>query len=327
VFFRIYESANMAQSSLHNENFYLYFDQNEGKIIVDKAVSHLKNGDRSGAEESGLLVKGMEEDDYGRDLESYEAIFNDFVTFIKKDFPELKIEAKSKEEFWDKIDEKSQKWQDFSDLWPLENKEIEIDEKDEEDISSGLVYYMDNPNWRLKSPDEIMNTHEENNICLFDIDNDMEINFKRAEDDFNPEEFSIYRVSITPLTESSVIKQISKIKVLYLEKDDENIMFENQNDIVFTRTDVDIFDNQQVDSNQIFIVSSPYTIYLWLGQKVENWVLKGAISILRLFSYKIRKIPLTFYPSYLDEEQNLGKPNQRIIFKRHEPPRFQSLFK
>jgi len=82
-------------------------------------------------------------------------------------------------------------------------------------------------------------------------------------------------------------------------------LFENQNDIVFTKTDLNIFDNQQMDSNQIFMVSSPYTLYLWVGEAIENWILKGALSIFRLFSYKIRKIPLVFYPSYTEENQNL----------------------
>jgi len=70
---------------------------------------------------------------------------------------------------------------------------------------------MDNPEWRLKSPDEIENTVEEDQIVKFDIENELEINFIRKEDDFDPDSISIYRVSITPLIEGSIIKQIEAI--------------------------------------------------------------------------------------------------------------------
>jgi hypothetical protein len=46
-----------------------------------------------------------------------------------------------------------------------------------------------------------------------------------------------------------------------------------------------------------------------------------------MFSYEIRGIPLTFYPSYTEGEQNLETPNLQVIFKNSEPARFKELFK
>lgn len=204
---------------------------------------------------------------------------------------------------------------------------MELDEKDEDDYSDGLVFRIDTDAWRLKSPDEIDQTHEEDMICKYDVYNDFEINFRKVEDNFDPEELSIYRVSVTPLTEGSVIKQIDMIKSQGEEVTQKESRFEDLNEIVFIKSDISIFDNSQVDSNQIFLISSPYTLFLWIGQKVSPEILKGTLSIFRSFYYTIRKTPMIFFPSYMEEEQNLGIPNLQIIYKNSEDSRFQSLFK
>lgn len=147
-------------------------------------------------------------------------------------------------------------------VWPLENRELDQDYKEEDSMSSGLVYHIDTWDWRLKSPDEINNTKDEDHIVKYDIENDLVINFKKVDDEFDPEKLSIYRVSITPFTQGSIIKQISVIKNMGVQFD-KQINFEDDHDIVFIKTNVDVFDNTQVDRNQIFLVSTPYTIFLW----------------------------------------------------------------
>jgi hypothetical protein len=156
---------------------------------------------------------------------------------------------------------------------------------------------------------------EEEDVGKYDVGDDLGVRFKRKEERFDAEEMSVYRVSVNQLTEGSVMKKIDTIKTENDCYEKEKVLrFEDEHEIVFIRTDVTIFDNTQVDKNQMFIVSTPYTIFLWVGQEVKFDMLRGAISIFRTFSYKIRKIPLIFIPSYLDEEQNLSIPNFQIIF-------------
>lgn len=252
---------------------------------------------------------------------------NIYLENLKQVNPELEIETKDKAEFWEELSKESQlKGQNLI-LWPCENKDVDLDEKDEDDYSDGLVFRIDTDAWRLKSPDEIEQTHDEDMVCKYDVYNDFEINFRKAEDNFDPEELSIYRISVTPLTEGSVIKQIDMIKNQGEEITMKEMRFEDLNEIVFIKSDISIFDNSQVDSNQIFLISSPYTIFLWIGQKVDSNILKGSLSIFRSFYYTIRKTPMIFFPSYMEEEQNLGIPNLQIIYKNSEDSRFQSLFK
>lgn len=81
----------------------------------------------------------------------------------------------------------------------------------------------------------------------------MMITFKKTEEEFDPEKFYIYRVSITPYTEESVIKKIQFIKNMGVTLD-KNLKFEDSNEIAFIKSNVKIFDNTQVDSNKIFLV-------------------------------------------------------------------------
>lgn len=253
---------------------------------------------------------------------------NIYLDNLRDRHPELEIVAKDRSEFWDEIDKYSRLKDSTLSLWPNENKDIEFDERDEEDLSVGLVYHVDNSDWRLKSPDEIENTHVEDCIVKYEIENELEINFKKMDERFDPEELSIYRVSVTPLTKGSIIKQIFSIKIEGEIEDEVKVTrFEDENEIVFIKTDISIFDNSQVDRNQLFLVSTPYTIFLWIGHKVDPEILKGTISIFRCFSLQIRKIPLIFNPSYMDEEQNLSIPNLQIIYKNSESARFQNIFK
>lgn len=282
----------------------------------DKSMNNSSNNNSS--------LKIMKSEDISSELITF---VNIYLENLKQNHPELEIEIKDRSEFWDEIDKNSQTYDTTLSLWPLENRDIELDEKDEEDLSVGLVYHLNNPEWRIKSPDEIDNTFDEDNIVKFEVENDFEIKFQKMDEDFDHEELSIYRVSITPLTESSIIKQISAIKKHHEQEEDDLIRFEDQNDIVFIKSNIKVFDNTQLDGDKIFFVSSPYTVYMWVGPKVEDWILKGTIAIFREFSYKIRKIPLIFFPSYMDEEQNLGTPNLQIIYKNKEGARFESLFR
>ena len=75
--------------------------------------------------------------------------------------------------------------------WPLENNEFEAYEIDD-DISWGLVYPVDTWDWRIKSPDEIENTKDEDHIVKYEIENEMMITFKQVDEEFDPEKNSIF---------------------------------------------------------------------------------------------------------------------------------------
>ncbi len=70
---------------------------------------------------------------------------------------------------------------------------------------------------------------------------------------------------------------------------DKTLKFEDSNEIIFIKSNSKVFDNTQVDRNQLFLVCTPYTIFLWWGEKVDFSEIKGGISIFREFIYKIRK--------------------------------------
>ena len=102
---------------------------------------------------------------------------NNYLHDLKDANPELEIiEAGSA--FWNKINEHSNMLNRYDIYWPLEMNDAEIDENDEEDISSGLVFNIDTWDWRKKSPDEIENTKDDDNIVKYDIENELFINFK-----------------------------------------------------------------------------------------------------------------------------------------------------
>lgn len=160
-------------------------------------------------------------------------------------------------------------------LWPKESREVDQEEKDEEDISDGLVFHLDTSEWRLTSPDEV-----DEWAAKFEVGDEMNVRFKRREERYDAEEVSIYRVSVNQREEGSVMKRIDAFRREndFIEEH-KGMRFEDEHEIVFIRTDVTIFDNTQVDKNQMFIVSTPYTIFLWIGNGVKMEMLKGAISI------------------------------------------------
>ncbi len=129
---------------------------------------------------------------------------NNYIQDLKEFNPELEIEIKG-EEFWNEINEHSNLLSQYEMYWPLENNEFEDYEIDD-DISWGLVYPVDTWDWRIKSPDEIENTKDEDHIVKYEIENEMMITFKQVDEEFDSEKFYIYRVSIVPYTEDSVIK-------------------------------------------------------------------------------------------------------------------------
>lgn len=205
---------------------------------------------------------------------------------MKEANPEIEFEIKG-EEFWDEISELSSSLSRFENLWPLENNEYEAYELDD-DVNTDIVFPIDTWDWRLKSPDEIENTKDEEKIVKYEIENDMMISFKKTEHEFDPENFYIYRVSITPYTEDSVIKKIRLIKNMGITMD-SYLKFEDFHEIAFIKSNIKTFDNTQVGSNKMFLVCTPYTIFLWWGTKVEYSLIRGAISVFREFIYKIRK--------------------------------------
>ena len=105
-----------------------------------------------------------------------------------------------------------------------------------------------------------------------------------------------------------------------------SMKFTNYNEITFIKSNFKFFDNTQIDSNQMFIVWAPYTLFLWCGEKIDINNVKGGVAIFREFLYKVRKVPIKFLPSYLDDEKNFGYPTLQIIFRGSEEPRFRNLF-
>ena len=148
----------------------------------------------------------------------------------------------------------------------------------------------------------------------------------KVDDSLDPEWLSIYRVSIRPYTEESVMRRIFKIRTSGYNID-SNSGFTGHNEITFIKANLKVFDNSQININQMFIVWAPYTVFLWCGENVQFDVIKGAISVFREFLYKIRKVPIKFLPSYLDDEKNFGYPKFQIIFRGNEDSRFRNLFK
>lgn len=196
--------------------------------------------------------------------------------------PEIEVEYETEQnEFWDKINEDSKLKSANTHLWPLEERDLDQDDNPDTQLDPNLFYHVETWDWKPKTQEEIEKTDDDLHTNKYHIDNEFLLDFQKNENDYNPDVLSIYRVSITPYDNGSVVKQINAIHTEITGEVDKEIGFDDQNEIVFTKTDISKFDNTQVDTSQIFIVATPYTLYLWIGDKVKSEVSIGAIAIFR----------------------------------------------
>lgn len=121
-YFRVYESAVKAETGLNSENLYLYYDEKSNKIILDSEIGEFKylvNQDNSLNSSTNRNNQSLSE------IIRAEYLSDNLIKFVNiyleemlLENPDLVIEAKDWETFWEKIDQNSEKMTDLESLWP-----------------------------------------------------------------------------------------------------------------------------------------------------------------------------------------------------------------
>ena len=86
-------------------------------------------------------------------------------------------------------------------------------------------------------------------------------------------------------------------------------------------------DEAMLSQHQMYIISTPITIYLWLGKELEQNKILGSLRVLKAFTQGMLSEKLEYMPGYY---QNMGQNIQclrlRIEMQGYESARFRSFF-
>lgn len=81
-----------------------------------------------------------------------------------------------------------------------------------------------------------------------------------------------------------------------------------------------------LSNDQMYLVSTPFTIYLWLGSNLNIQKQKGAIHILKVFITNQMGESLVQEQSYKNDSHNINQMRIRIEYQYNESSRFMLLF-
>lgn len=86
-------------------------------------------------------------------------------------------------------------------------------------------------------------------------------------------------------------------------------------------------DQAMLSEHQMYIISTPVTLYLWLGKELEQQKVLGSLRILNAFTLGILGEKLEYKPGYkLSSGQNIMCLRLRIETQGYESVRFRSFF-
>ena len=70
--------------------------------------------------------------------------------------------------------------------------------------------------------------------------------------------------------------------------------------LTFVKLDIEKFDLTCLSHNQVYIMVTPVTLYLWLGREVEKVIITGSLHIIKAFCCHFEKLAEKFssLPSY-----------------------------
>lgn len=82
-----------------------------------------------------------------------------------------------------------------------------------------------------------------------------------------------------------------------------------------------------LSANQLYLVSTQFTLFLWAGSLVDLNKRRGSLDILKAFMNSKLFEQINYTPSYLEKNQNTTTVKLRIEHQYYESQRFRSFFK
>lgn len=77
----------------------------------------------------------------------------------------------------------------------------------------------------------------------------------------------------------------------------------------------------------MYLMSTPYSLYLWIGKNVNAEQKRGTIHLLQVFMRDKMEESTDYQPSYLYNEMNLYSLRLRVEIEGYESFKFKSFFK
>jgi|LauGreDrversion4_2_1035121.scaffolds.fasta_scaffold174244_5 hypothetical protein len=81
-----------------------------------------------------------------------------------------------------------------------------------------------------------------------------------------------------------------------------------------------------LSSHHLYVVYSPYCLYLWLGSQVDLSRRKGALHILKSFLNARLYEQINYRQSYLSSDMNVNNLKFRVELQGYESQRFRTFF-
>jgi len=82
-----------------------------------------------------------------------------------------------------------------------------------------------------------------------------------------------------------------------------------------------------LNNHQMYMVSTPYSLYLWIGTNVSDENKRGTIQLLQIFMRDMMKEETAYQPTYLYDEAGIFALRLRVEIEGYESNKFKSFFK
>ena len=155
------------------------------------------------------------------------------------------------------------------------------------------------------------------------IKSDLDIQFEKMITTYDRNKIELFRIVVQNVDHSIVdsVRKLTELENVPLKMD----TFSKNFRVSFKKIDFEYADNSMLDQRQLYIVSSPFTLYFWVGREALRNT-EGAIYIFKEFLNRYVQEYVAYLPSYMDDEHNLGLMKFKVIFQGAETNRFKSLF-
>lgn len=116
---------------------------------------------------------------------------------------------------------------------------------------------------------------------------------KKSEPVYDSQAFAVYKVGLDERSDYIEMKTRSTRHTNFVSTMKEKYH------ITFHELQIDQFDNTCLSEYYVYILATPVTLFLWLGNEIEPEVRDGALQIIKAFYQEKQPDRLQFEPSYI----------------------------